>query len=109
MQRVEARDELGVVVAVGGVYRLVVEVGAEVVQRFAVRPFFFGEVAAHRFAEAVVVQLGAADAENGEFFRQLVVFEEVIQRGDEFAPGEVAGSAKDDDAVVFGSHGNPGR
>ena len=70
-------------------------------------PSFFDEVAAHRFAEGVVIQLGAADAQDGEFFRQLVVLEQVKQRGDEFAPGEVARGAKDDDAVVFGSHGSP--
>ena len=69
VQRVQSRQQFGVVVAVGGVDGLVIEVGAEGFQRLSVRPFFFDEVAAHRFAEGVVIQLSAADAQDGEFFR----------------------------------------
>ena len=69
VQRVQSRQQFGVVFAVGGVDGLVIEVGAEGFQRLSVRPFFFDEVAAHRFAEGVVIQLGAADAQDGEFFR----------------------------------------
>jgi hypothetical protein len=69
VQRVQSRQQFGVVFAVGGVDGLVIEVGAEGFQCLSVRPFFFDEVAAHRFAEGVVIQLGAADAQDGEFFR----------------------------------------
>ena len=104
VQGIKTWHEFAVIVAVGGVERLVIEAGAEIIQRCSACIFLVDEVLPHGVTEGGVIQLAAAHAENGEFVRQLVVFVEMIEGGDELAAGEIAGGAEDNDDVVGGFH-----
>ena len=66
------------------------------VERCGQRLFYCG---AHDFPESFRIHVTSAFAENKELFRKHPAGEEMIQSGQQFSPGEVAGRAEDDQAA----------
>ena len=99
VRRQRRRDRVGV----GEVERVVMRALQQFGQQGEVA--FVGQSPAQPVAEAGVVVLAAADRDHAETFRQRPVAQQVQQRGEQVATGEVAGGAEQQQRVehaVFG-------